>query len=148
MKISEALADVKRLYIDAAPLVYYVEENSHYVDRMDVIVVAVEDPSVKAFSSVVTLTEVLTHPLRLGQHHFEQEYRGILLYSDGFQLLPVTIETADIAAHLRARYNLRTPDALHVATAMQANCDVFLTNDTDIRRVTELRVLLLDELQL
>jgi Predicted nucleic acid-binding protein, contains PIN domain len=148
MKISAALEGVKRLYIEAAPLVYYVEENPNYAERMEAIIGAIEDTPIEAVSSVITLTEVLTHPLRLGQTRFEQEYRDILLHSSGFRLLPVTAETADIAAHLRARYNLRTPDALHVATAIGAGCDAFLTNDRDIKRVTALRVLLLDELEL
>jgi predicted nucleic acid-binding protein len=49
---------------------------------------------------------------------------------------------------LRARYNLRTPDALHVATRIDATCDAFLTNDAGIKRVIEIAVLVLDELEL
>jgi predicted nucleic acid-binding protein len=60
----------------------------------------------------------------------------------------VSAQIAETAADLRAHYNLRTPDALHVATALAVQCDAFLTNDAAIRRVTELRVLLLDDLEL
>jgi len=55
---------------------------------------------------------------------------------------------AERAADLRARYNLRTPDAIHIATAIVAGCDAFLTNDLALRRVTELRVLTLSTLAL
>jgi predicted nucleic acid-binding protein len=55
---------------------------------------------------------------------------------------------AESAADLWARYNLRTPDALHVATAIDARCDVLLTNDAEIKRIREIVVLVLDELEL
>ena len=55
---------------------------------------------------------------------------------------------ADSAAALRARYNLRTPDVLHVATAIQTRGDAMLTNDAGIQPVQERTILLLDELEL
>jgi hypothetical protein len=90
VKISEALAGIQRLYTETAPLIYYVEEHPLYVAKMDVIIAAIEDRSIEAFSSVITLTEVLTHPFKLGDAKLEQEYRDILLHSGGFRLLPVT----------------------------------------------------------
>ena len=148
MKISDALEGVQRLYTETAPLIYYVEENPTYVAKMNAIIEAIEDRPIEAVSSVITLTEVLTHPLKLGNTRLEREYRDILLHSGGFRLLTITARIAESAAALRARYNLRTPDALHVAAAIDVRCDAFLTNDTGIKRVTEITVLVLDELEL
>ena len=132
MKMSDALEGIQRLYTETAPLIYYVEENPTYVAKMDAIIEAIEDRPIEAFSSVITLTEVLTHPSKLGNARLAQKYRDILLHSGGFRLLPVTSRIAESAADLRARYNLRTPDALHVAAGIDARCDAFLTNDTGI----------------
>jgi predicted nucleic acid-binding protein len=148
VKISDALEGVQRLYTETAPLIYYVEENPTYVAKMDAIIEAIEDRPIEAISSVITLTEVLTHPLKLGNTRLEREYRDILLHSGGFRLLTITARIAESAAALRARYNLRTPDALHVAAGIDARCDAFLTNDTGIKCVTEIAVLVLDELEL
>ncbi len=148
MKISDALEGVQRLYTETAPLIYYVEENPTYVAKMNAIIEAIEDRPIEAVSSVITLTEVLTYPLKLGNTRLEREYRDILLHSGGFRLLTITARIAESAAALRARYNLRTPDALHVAAGIDARCDAFLTNDTGIKRVTEIAVLVLDELEL
>ena len=148
MKISDALGGIQRLYTETAPLIYYVEENPTYVAKMDAIIEAIEDRRIEAISSVITLTEVLTHPRKLGNARLEQENRDILLNSGGFRLLPITFRIAESAADLRARYNLGTPDALHVAAGMDARCDAFLTNDAGIKRVTEIAILLLDELEL
>jgi predicted nucleic acid-binding protein len=70
----------------------------------------------------------------------------LLINAANFQTLPIDIKTATSAADLRARYNLRTPDALQVATAIAAGCDAFLTNDAALQCVSELRVLVLDQL--
>jgi len=43
---------------------------------------------------------------------------------------------------------LRTPDALQIATALNAGCTAFLTNDFRLQLVTEIRVLVLDEMEL
>ena len=148
MKISDALEGIQRLYTETAPLIYYVEEHPKYVAKMDAIIKAIEDRPIEAVSSVITLTEVLTRPVKLGNTRLEREYRDILLHSGGFRLLTITARIAESAAALRARYNLRTPDALHVAAGIDARCDAVLTNDTGIKRVTEIAVLVLDELEL
>jgi len=70
-----------------------------------------------------------------------------LLESERFSVLPITVEIAELAADLRARYNLRTPDALQVATALAHRCEAFLTNDARLKRVAEIRVLTLEELR-
>jgi predicted nucleic acid-binding protein len=54
---------------------------------------------------------------------------------------------ADRAASIRARYRLRTPDAIHLATAILEGVDVFLTNDRDLLQVREVPILLIDELR-
>jgi len=146
MKVFDALIGVQRLYIETAPLIYYLEENPTYVARMDTIVEYIETSSVEAISSVITLTEILNHPIRLGRTDLEQAYQSILLNTDTFRLLPVTVKIAQSAARLRAQYNLRTPDALHLATALESACDVLLTNDLGLKRIQEIRILILDEI--
>jgi predicted nucleic acid-binding protein len=60
--------------------------------------------------------------------------------------LPVTADVLESMARLRAALPaMRTPDAIHIATAQLAKCDVFLTNDRRLRTTTPLQVLLLSE---
>ncbi len=145
MNIGDALTGVKRLYLDTAPLIYYVEENPSYINRMDAVIDHIEQLSIEAVSSVITLTEVLNYPIRLGRADLEQTYRNILLNNSTFALMTVTAKIAESAAHLRARYNLRTPDALHLATALETSCEAFLTNDLGLKRFQEIRIMVLDE---
>jgi hypothetical protein len=78
---------------------------------------------------------VLVQPLLRGDSSLQQHYRDLLTMSEGFQTLPIDAATAERAAALRATYRLRMPDAL-------------LTNDSQLKRLIELPVLVLDELSL
>jgi predicted nucleic acid-binding protein len=148
MKISDALNGVSSLGIETAPFIYFVEKNPIYVDRMRAVFQRVNSGTPQVITSVITLTEVLVMPIETGHTRYEQEYRDMLLNTDHITTLPVSVPIANRAAHLRARYRLRTPDALHIATAIISGCDAFLTNDLDLTRVQEVRVLALDELEL
>jgi predicted nucleic acid-binding protein len=54
--------------------------------------------------------------------------------------VPVTLEVARHAARLRAAYGLRTPDAIHLATAVAAEAAEFVTTDRRLARVKEIEV--------
>lgn len=66
--------------------------------------------------------------------------------SPHFTLVPIDADVAETAARLRTSYGLRTPDALQISAALTTGCQAFLTNDKKLRRVTELRILVVDEL--
>jgi len=147
-RLDEALIGVTRLGFDTAPLIYFVERNPKYVDLMREIIRHVDEGGIFGCSSMVALTEVLTKPKKVADKARENEYRDLLLHSRNFDLVLIDSFIAEQAAELRARYNLRTPDALQVAAALNLECQAFLTNDMGLKRVTELRVLILDELEL
>ncbi len=148
MKIDVAFQAARRLYLDTAPLIYYFEENQSYLRRMDRIFDLIASVPIAAFSATHILTEIMVKPLQLNNQALAQNYRDILVYSDAYTLLPITTSIAESAADLRARYNLRTPDALHVAAAISAGCDAMLSNDARLKRVQEIPILVLDELEL
>ena len=62
------------------------------------------------------------------------------------EVLEVTNALAIKAAELRAKYNLRTPDAIQLATAIEYNADYFLTNDLRLKSVVEVNSIVLSEL--
>lgn len=87
-------------------------------------------------------------PLRVGNTALAQRYRRFLLQSRNFSTVPFDATIAERAADLRARYNVRIPDAMQLATAIHAGCQAFLTNDQRLQRVSDTRVLVLGELSL
>jgi|SRR5581483_8749305 len=144
--IDEVLVGVTSLGFDTAPLIYLVERHPGYVAIVREFVRRVDTGAILGYSSMVTLT-VLTQPKQKGNTALEQEYRDLLLHSRNFTLLPIDPVIAERAADLRARYRFRTPDALQIAAALTTGCQAFLTNDPQLKRTTELRVLILDDLK-
>lgn len=145
MKLDDALAGIDSLGFDSAPIIYFVEAHPRYDTLVTEIFRRVAAGAMLGVTSVITLTEVLVHPFRHGNQHLGDEYRALLLTSRDFLTLPIDAAIAEQAAGLRARYGLRTPDALQISVALAAGCSAFLTNDLRLQRVTQLRVLALDE---
>ncbi|NEP13429.1 MAG: type II toxin-antitoxin system VapC family toxin [Symploca sp. SIO2C1] len=133
--------------LDSAPLIYFIEENPTYLEMTDAFFEAMVKGEFRVVTSVVTLLEVLVHPLRQGNRMLAQQYRDILLEEEGLTTIEVSVAIAQEAAQLRADYNLRTPDAIQMATAIRQGASFFLTNDARLPSLGELEVLVLDELR-
>jgi predicted nucleic acid-binding protein len=88
----------------------------------------------------------LVKPLQEGDAVLETSIRNLLLNTYEVQLVPISRSILDAAARLRATLNIKTPNAIHAATALAANCTLFVTNDRDFRRVSRLPVALLSEI--
>ena len=61
-------------------------------------------------------------------------------------VIPVTDEIAERAAFLHARYNVKTPDAVQLATTLVSGSRFFLTNDADLSSVEGIQLLILERL--
>ncbi len=132
--------------LDTAPLIYYIERNSLYVDRLRPFFQAVDRGEISVVTSIITLTETLVHPLRNGKKDLADRYRNILLHTKGLTTLLLSADIAEEAAQLRALYNIRTPDSIQMATAIKAGATFFLTNDTRLPSSPRLQVLILNNL--
>lgn len=147
-KLDAALRGITHLGFDTSPFIYLVERNPAYLLLCREVFKRVDAGAISGHTSVVTLTEVLVVPLRVGNTAVEKEYRDLLRHGRNIGLTSINLAIAETAADSRARYNLRIPDALQMAAAIKAGCQAFLTNDSGLKRVTELTVPTLDELEL
>ena len=148
IRLDEALAGITVLGFDTSPFIYFIERHARYLGVVREVIRRIDAGVVRGNSSVVTLIEVLTQPKRTGNTVIEREYRDLLLHSRHFELISIDTLIAEQAAALRASYALRTPDALQIAAALHVGSQAFLTNDLTLKRITDLRVLVLDELEL
>jgi predicted nucleic acid-binding protein len=97
-------------------------------------------------TSVLTLLEVLVAPLRKGHLDLASEYAQLLTHASGITVHSIDAAVCQRAAQLRAKYPwLRTPDALQIATAVEWDAALIVTNDDRWKRVTEIEVLFLKE---
>lgn len=132
--------------LDTAPLIYFIEQNAKYLQLVRRFFQAVSQGDFRFVTSTLTITEVLVHPLRAGSIELATQYQDILLNQENLLTLPVTPTIAEVAAQLRATQNLRTPDAVQIATAIEAGATFFLTNDARLSNVSNLTILVLDDL--
>ena len=136
----------KVIGLDTAPLIYFIEQNPNYIDIVREFFMAMNKGEFQVVTSSLTLTEVLVHPLRNGNNQLAQQYRNILLNQDFLTVFSVSPDIAQLAAQLRATDNIRTPDAIQIATAIQNDAEFFLTNDKGFQNIANLNIQILDEI--
>ena len=146
MKLDNVLRGVQKLGLDSSAFIYFTENDPAFYPSLRPVFNRIKDKRIQGVASAIVLTEILVVCLREGNETRVQAYRTLLLETENLQVVPVDVAIAEEAARLRAAYNLKTPDALMIATALQAGCEAFLTNDDALRRVGELLVLILKEL--
>lgn len=137
----------KVVCLDTAPLIYFIEGHSSYQPVLARLFDFNERGGFSFLTSTVTLLEVLVKPLREGQATIAKQYKDILTSAKGIEITNVTAAIAEQAAFLRAKYNLRTPDAIQLATAIELRADYFLTNDSRLKSVSEIIVVTVPELR-
>ena len=133
------------IYVDASGLIYSVERVEPYRTLLEPMWEQAQDGDLTIVSSPVLVIEALVKPFRDGNTEIELQYRE-LFASNVVRLLDASYQVFEDAARLRAETGLKTPDALHAATALRVGCALFITNDTDFRRVQGLPTVVLDDL--
>jgi predicted nucleic acid-binding protein len=135
------------IYLDANTIIYSYERIEPYRTLLEPCWDAPASSPPPKVTSVLTLMEVMIKPLRTGNTRLEAGFRDLLLNSADIHLLPITIPILERAARLRADYaGLKTPDAIHAATALEHSCALFLTNDPAFRRIPGLPATILSDL--
>jgi predicted nucleic acid-binding protein len=135
-----------RVYLDTNVFIYALNGFPAYAPTLVELFDAVESGGVLAATSELTLAELLIVPFRHGNAVEEMRCRMILRPRPCLPLMPVNVDILEAMARLRAAMPaMRTPDAIHVATAQLSKCDVLLTNDRRLKAVSGLRIILLSE---
>lgn len=141
----KSIEGCKRVFLDTAPLVYFVEKNERYLAAVRAIFDRIDEGTLSAITSPITLAECLVLPYRKNYVDVARRFMERIVNARNTTYVLPTPGIACKAAELRAHYNLSLDDAFQIAISMASGCDAFLTNDRDLRRVAELDVILLDE---
>jgi predicted nucleic acid-binding protein len=136
----------RRVALDTCIFIYQWEASPRYSPLTNVIFSGIEDGSVEAVTSTITMTELMVHPYRDHDVVRVNELFGLLSTYPNLEWVTPYLEIAASAAELRAQYRLRTPDALQAATALHCGASAFITNDPVFQQGTNLEVLILDNL--
>jgi predicted nucleic acid-binding protein len=125
-----------RAYLDSVPIIYLIEQNPHFAPAVERWLLA--NPC-DLVSSELARMECLIVPVRNSDAarvgEFENFFRTRVV-----EVVTLTRAVFDRAIEVRSRAGFKTPDALHLAAAVEAGCDVFVTNDHQLTRFTGIRV--------
>jgi predicted nucleic acid-binding protein len=146
MTAEEAATTAKTVYLDSAPVIYAVERFSQYAGKVDPFFDRIGRGELIAFASPITLSECLVMPIKMGNVQLRQGYSDFFAGPPGATIIPITAALAEVAAELRVKYHLHLLDAYQVAAAIRSQADIFLVNDAIFRRVTEVNVVMVDDL--
>ena len=114
-----------KIFLDACIFIYIIEKHPIYADKIEVLMNGIND-GIFCFSSLVRL-ECLVMPLRTNDIQLQKLYKT---FFDAQNFLAMPPDVYDRAAQLRAdSLGLKTPDALHIATAQYHSCNELWTND-------------------
>ena len=142
MKLSEG----ETVFVDTAPFIYFFEENEKYIDRVGELFESVSRLDIRIVTSIVTYIELLTLPEKAGDLRLAAKYRDFLTNSDQVSIYPLNLGVADAAIGFRAKYGLKTPDAIQLAVAEVCGADWVITNDRNWQNVSELEIVLVSDL--
>jgi predicted nucleic acid-binding protein len=134
------------VYLDANGFIYSVERIDPYRSLLDTLWQTASTRQITVVTSELTLLEVLVKPLKVSDATTATLFRTVLQHTPEVRMLPITQSILEEAAKLRATLGLRTPDAIHVATALLHSCALMVTNDSAFRRIPDLPVAVLNEL--
>jgi predicted nucleic acid-binding protein len=138
MALSELIG--KRIYLDTNIIIYAVEEPSQFTPDQSALFEAIDDGSIEAVTSELSLAECLVHPFSNEDAKLASAYELFLGRGTKLELVPIDRTILIAAAHFRAFAKLRLPDAIHVATAKAAEAAIFLTADKRLKAPSSLLV--------
>ncbi|HFE49033.1 MAG TPA: type II toxin-antitoxin system VapC family toxin [Chromatiaceae bacterium] len=127
------IPDGDRILLDTVALIYFLERNARYVEQAEAVFRRIESGKLQGVISNLVFAELLVPLYRRGD---SRAAAGLANRLDNFNNLEVVALTTKIsmeAARLRADHGLRTPDAIHTATAIAAQASGILTNDKRLK---------------
>lgn len=136
----------KKVFIDTNPLIYLVAKQEPFYSKVVNFMSECIADDAEFYTSTITDAEFLVKPFEDKNNHQAEKYRDYLKKLE-FVKCFINEQIAERAAKIRANYpSIKLGDALQIATSLDCNCDVFYTNDKQLKQVAEAKVVYLGDL--
>lgn len=144
------MTEWRKVFIDTVPFIYYIEKNEdnpQYFDKVKRFLMKCYDENVQFVTSVITMEEYMVFPYKNNKFEYIEIFENLLQTLE-FDVMDIDKAKAKKASRIRAEYKaFKGMDALQLATACETKCDLFLTNDKQLRQFEEIRCITVDELE-
>lgn len=145
-KFRENLLTLKKIGVDSMVFIYQFADDPYYAPLTNVIFELLEERRISVVTSVITLVEVFVQPEKEKNSFIIAEYEKIFQNLPNFKITSLDWHLARLTSKLRAKYQkIKIPDAIQISSALINQCFCFITNDTQLRQVKEIKVLVLKD---
>lgn len=140
----------KKVFLDTAPFIYFIEKNEGnplYFDKVKRFLMESYDNDVDMETSVITMEEYMVFPYRNNEQKYINLFKKLLEELE-INIIDIDREIAEKAAKIRAEYKaFKAMDALQLAAACISGCDLFLTNDKQLRQFKEIKCITVEDVE-
>lgn len=144
------MIDYKKVFVDTAPFIYFIEKdvyNPQYFEKVKEFFMKGYGSNKEFATSVITMEEYFVFPYRNNNHSYIDMFNR-LVATTNMEIIEISQDIAKKAAQIRAEYKgFKAMDAIQLATACIMGCDLFLTNDKQLRQFKEIKCITIDELE-
>jgi len=125
------------VFLDTSPVIYLIEQPTLWGQKsMARISTLLSGGEQLAVSDLVRM-ECQVGPLKRNDQLMLAKF-AVFFASPDVQVLSITGAACDRAAIIRAQYGFKPLDALHLATAVENGCSLFLTNDNRLSKFPDI----------
>ena len=132
------------IYLDASAIIYWVEGKLPHFEKLTKVLKKNVRPAEQYHfvTSRISLIECMIYPLKVQDKDLLQAYYQFFSAPD-LLIRELSADVADVATRLRVAYGLKTPDAIHAASALTAkDKSLFVTGDKSFKQVHGLQLAL------
>lgn len=127
------------VFLDASIVIYFIEQPSIWGAKATARIAALLAAGERLAVSDLVRMECQVGPLKTGDTLLLNKFITFFASPD-VQVYPLSAAACDRAARIRALHNFKPLDSLHLAAAVENGCTLFLTNDAQLARFTDIRV--------
>lgn len=140
------MTDFKRVFVDTAPIIYYLENSPLYSETIKRFFTTCIEENIQVVTSAITVEEYLVYPYSSGQMDLADNFKRFLDYMY-VEIIDINSDIAEQASKLRGKYKgFKAMDALQISSAIASGCDMFFTNDKQLRQEKEIPCMTMEDL--
>ena len=133
--------------IDTMLFVYLFEDTPGFAAKCEAIMEHMARGLFTGVVTPITTAELLVKPIREKRPDLAMHYRNALAGMPNMLHTTIDHEIGAMAGALRAKYRLPLPDLIQVASALRFDNPAIITNDRELKRISEVDVFLLDSMR-
>ncbi len=134
------------VYLDTNLFIYALEYSEPHTEKVMAVFSRIHETWAIAVTSQLALAECLVKPFLAEDPSSVKLYKQAIKSSTFLDVIDINLPILLIAAQNKAHYKNKLPDAIHLATAIESGCRVFITNDKRIAVPEGISRLLLSEI--